>query len=642
MTTTLYKGYVKTKNKKSVEKFKDIPPSQLRTLSQAQECDSYGGVLAEDTLLIDIDDQTQSEILFRIVQDGRIPCKVIKTTRGKHFIFKNNGDFTRCGTDIRLAIGLFADIKIGSKNSYEILKIDGSLRPVEYDTGEYGEAPKFLSPVKSDKDLLTMGDGDGRNSALYGYKMTLHKRGFDADQITQTVAIINRYIFKVPLPDIEMETILRQEDFSEIPPAFYDENGRFLHAVFGDHMIKKYSMVRMDDKPYIFNGKVYRSTEHDIYQKMIQELKVVKAAQRVETYKYIDCLLDNVEAPPRDRFIAFKNGVVDLTTGNLLPHGPEFLLTNLIPFNYDPTAHSDLLDKTLMKLACGDPEMVRVMVEMVGYCMFGENTFQKSFFLTGSEGSNGKSTFLNLLKYMLGKENYSALDVSQLAERFSTVMLDGKLANIGDDVDESYLSGPQLRTFKLAVTGETIKAEQKGQAAYDMESRAKLIFSANKLPRFESGGLKAIIRRLVIIRFDAHFTPADPDYDPNLIYKLRTPEVAEALIAYGVDALREVIKSKRFTEPAKVRNAVKAFEKECNPVILFVEDLDIDGEIIGKSTKDVYLRYSVWCEENGHKPLSNTSFTREIKSILRCETKPASVKGMDGSWKTARIFVSID
>ena len=57
----LYRGYVETKNKKSIEKLKNS--DDFKTLEQVQSLPGYAGVLAENTMFIDIDDGEQAEIL---------------------------------------------------------------------------------------------------------------------------------------------------------------------------------------------------------------------------------------------------------------------------------------------------------------------------------------------------------------------------------------------------------------------------------------------------------------------------------------------------------------------------------------------------------------------------------------------------
>ena len=171
----LYKGYVETKGKASVEKLKNR--TKWKTYDEVKNLKGFGGVLADDTILIDIDDSEQSEILMKIVEEMQLDCKVICTSRGKHFLFKNH-TIARNRTHVQLAVGLTADIKVGSKLSYEVIKIDGEERFCEWDIeegGKYQEVPKWLFPVKATADFLNMDAGDGRNQALFNYILTDRK-----------------------------------------------------------------------------------------------------------------------------------------------------------------------------------------------------------------------------------------------------------------------------------------------------------------------------------------------------------------------------------------------------------------------------------------------------------------------------------
>lgn len=127
----------------------------------------YAGILAAETILIDIDNFEESEILFNIVQELKLCCRVYKTTRGKHFLFKNSGVTSNVTgkPDRRTAIGLIADIKLGTRNSYEVLKYDGRQREVLYDTAENEEAqplPRwlFLSSQKWNSLIWMPGTGE--------------------------------------------------------------------------------------------------------------------------------------------------------------------------------------------------------------------------------------------------------------------------------------------------------------------------------------------------------------------------------------------------------------------------------------------------------------------------------------------------
>ena len=55
-----FKGYVETKNKKYIEKFKGR--TDFKTFEQVQSLPEYAGILAAETILIDVDDFEASEI----------------------------------------------------------------------------------------------------------------------------------------------------------------------------------------------------------------------------------------------------------------------------------------------------------------------------------------------------------------------------------------------------------------------------------------------------------------------------------------------------------------------------------------------------------------------------------------------------
>lgn len=85
----MFKGYVGMKGKRPIESIKSR--SEFSSLDQVKDLEEYGGVLSDEYILIDIDSKEESEVLQKIIQDKGINCTIIKTTRGKHFYFKNTG-----------------------------------------------------------------------------------------------------------------------------------------------------------------------------------------------------------------------------------------------------------------------------------------------------------------------------------------------------------------------------------------------------------------------------------------------------------------------------------------------------------------------------------------------------------------------
>ncbi len=610
----LFKGYVPTKNKQCQMKFKNASSSDLLTYEQVKDLPEYAGILNEETVLIDIDDSEQSEKLMKLVEDHQLDCKVIDTTRGKHFYFKNPIDHpvTQCYTHVHLAIGLVADIKIGSKASYAVLKFAGEERFCEWDLEEpdaenYQELPYYLKPIKTRTDLLNLADGDGRNSTLFGYELTLQSAGLTKEETKETIRLINQYVLKEPLEDQELETILRDEAF--LKPVFFDGK-KFLHAEFAKYLQSEFNVKRINGQLHVYSDGIYVSGYRILESKMIEVMPDMKQTQRTEVLKYLEISIPENTFQMNDNLIAFNNGIYDLSTGSLLPFNPEYIITNKIPWNYVPDAYYELTDITLNKIACGNQEIRKLLEECIGYTFFRSNKYQKAFLLTG-DGSNGKSTYLEAIENVLGRQNYVSLDIDELSEKFSTSSLFGKLANIGDDITDEFLQGKAVAQFKKIVSGNDIKAENKGQDVFFFKPSIKLLFSANEIPRFRNKGFYAIERRMVIIPFEARFSDKDKDYNPNITWELQTQESAEYLIKIGIDGLKRII-DHGFTVCSKVTEQIKQFKLDNNPLLLFLEELDADVDILHKPTREVFARYDTYCSESGYQRMTQANFTKEI------------------------------
>lgn len=635
MMNGLYKGYVKVKGKSSVDKFKDVPGSGLRSLEEARKFPEYGGVLADDVILVDIDNSEQSEILMDIVEDCQLNCKVIDTEHGKHFLFKNR-EIRKCKTGDTLAIGLTADIKVGCVASYEVLKKDGEERFVEWDIEpdeKYQDIPKWLFPIgKMKPEFLSMGTGDGRNQSLFNYILTLTGNGFTVDETRETIRIINRYVLKEPLPDDELEVVLRDEAFQK--PVFFNDK-TFMFDRFANYLKNNNYVIKINGQLHIYHDGIYVNGYKTIEAAMIQQIPNLRKTQRREVLDYMELIVDEKTAADA-RYIAFLNGVLDIVTGDLLPFSPDLVVTNQVPWNYVPDTYNALADNTLNRLACGDAVVRALLEECIGYCFYRRNELGKAFILTGDK-SNGKSTFLDCVKTILGEQNISALDLKELGDRFSTSMMFGKLANIGDDIGDDFLQGSQVAIFKKVVTGNRIKAERKGQDPFEFNPYIKLLFSANDIPRMKDK-TGAVLRRLVIIPFNARFSKTlpngepDPDYNPFIKYELIEQSSIEYLIRLGVEGLKRILENNEFTKSEKVQQQLDDYEKENNPITAFISDCGVEM-IENEPTADVYKRYQVFCAENSMQPMSKIVFSKQINKRLGLTTVVVKINK-----KPIRIF----
>jgi putative DNA primase/helicase len=626
-----FKGYVETKDKKCIEKFKNR--TDFKTFEQVQSLPEFAGILATDTILVDIDDSESSELLFKVVKEYSLCCRVYKTSRGKHFLFKNSGVPTN-KTGCKLAIGITADIKIGTRNSYSVLKYGGVEREILYDTAENEEAqplPRWLHPVKSKMEFLNMDAGDGRNQSLFNYILTLQSNDFTVEEARETIRIINKFVLKVPLSDDEIETILRDDAFKK--PVFFMGN-TFLFDKFATFIKNNNHIIKINNQLHLYRNGIYISGFAEIESEMIKHIPSLNRAKRTEVLAYLDILIrDNTKAEDAN-LIAFENGLYDITDDSFVEFTPEHIITNKIRWNYNPEAYSKMADDVLNRIACDDPQIRALLEEAIGYCFYRRNELGKAFILTGDK-SNGKSTFLSMVQTLLGDENIASLDLKELGDRFKTAELFGKLANVGDDIGDEFIANAAI--FKKLVTGDRVSVERKGQNPFEFNNYSKLLFSANNIPRIKDK-TGAVQRRLVIIPFDARFSADDPNFDPYIKHKLRSEEVMEYLIVLGIAGLKRVLTNRQFTTSSKVQAAMDDYEEQNNPILGFFKECeDEDFKIENEPTNKVYKRYQEYCLANSLQAMSNIEFSKQVNRILNFKVVNKTIKG-----KKFRIFVPAD
>ena len=620
----LFRGYLPTKNKSPLIKFKDAKP-----LSEVANLPEYAGLLAEDVILIDVDEYEQSEKLMNIVEDLQLNCRVYATTRGKHFLFYG-GNINKCGTHLKLAVGIEADIKVGSHNSISVLKFDGKDRKIIYDIEpdeEYEPAPAWLTPVKTKVDFNSLESGDGRNQKLFNHILSCQGAELSNEEIKETIKLLNKYVLPESLDQAELDKILREDSFKK--PVFYGKNGNFLFDKFATYLKNNLNIIKIDGQLHIYKDGVYVDGLHDIEREMIKIIPTLTSRNRSEVIKYLYLIAPTVTNMADARYIPFKNGIYNIEDCKLEPFRPEIVVKNKIPFNYNYDAYNETMDQMLDRVSCYDDQIRDLLEELAGYIFYRRNELRKGFIFIGDK-ANGKSTYMDCLNYMVGGHNRTALDLKELGDRFRTAELYGKLLCAGDDIGDEFIPNPAI--FKKVVSGDPIVVERKGQDPFTLYNYAKCIWSANNIPRIKDK-TGAVLDRLVIVPFNANFSKDSEGFDPYIKYKLRSESAMEYLIQLGLDGLKRVLNNSGFTICDKVQEELREYSENNNPIIGFLRELDVDVDILNQPTKDVYMRYKLYCADNGFNPMSAGEFTKYIKKAYELENPSVRVNG-----KVVRLY----
>ena len=622
------KGYIKTKGKKPIESYRN--KTSFYSYDHVRKLDTdYAGILQDGMVQIDIDSEEEGKLVKQLITELNIRCSILKTDRGIHFYFRNTGVDKR-QTKLITPIGVKVDVALGEQNALVPIKVYGETRRWlnKIETVEETDfLPHWLKPLKKRAipDFKSMEEGDGRNQALFNYILTLQSEGFSKDDIKDIIRIINKYVLKTPLEDREVETILRDEAF--LKETFYVKS-KFLHDRFATFLLNEEHIIKINGQLHIYKDGIYTSSTLAMESAMIKHLPELTKSRRNETMQYLEIIAKEVQPECEDfNLLAFRNGVYNLSDSSFGSHSPKNIITNCIPWDYNPAAYFELTDRVLNAISCKDKEIRLLLEELIGYTFYRRNEIGKAFILTGDK-LNGKSTFLDMITTLMGPSNITALDIKELGERFKTAELFGKLANIGDDIGDEFIADPSV--FKKLVTGERVNAEKKGKDPFDFNNYAKLLFSANNIPRVKDK-TGAVQRRLLIIPFNARFSPEDPEFNPHIKYELRSKESMEYLILLGIEGLKRVLKNRGFTRSSKVEKELKEYERNNNPIIGFYEDNDT--EIENQPTCEVYKKYLEYCIHNNFQPLSHIEFSRQINKRFDFRVVDRKING-----KKYRIF----
>jgi len=154
---------------------------------------------------------------------------------------------------------------------------------------------------------------------------------------------------------------------------------------------------------------------------------------------------------PDPDLIQLANGILDVTSGDLMPPTPDYLSPARLPIHHDSAAKCPAIDKALSDTL--DPELRESFLELAGYLATADNSLQKAIMFLGS-GANGKSVLLRLIRAYLGPSNVSNVALHRLDEdRFAAAELYGKHANIFSDLDAGALRADRVRLSRQPLDG---------------------------------------------------------------------------------------------------------------------------------------------------------------------------------------------
>jgi P4 family phage/plasmid primase-like protien len=436
-------------------------------------------------------------------------------------------------------------------------------------------------------------------------------------------AFANNYTYSHKHPVIagnmdELERNKIQEAFAKAHKARKELN-KVRYANYEKEILDRNPYLRRNDIGMFFNyvGGVYRiMTDQDMSNLVLTSLDYDMLLD-FRTAKHVSdklkCLISIT--PPleitddRGRIANVKNGLLDIFTRELKPHTPEYVSLSQSPVSYDPTALCPVWNDCLTAWMEGpEAEEKKTVLQMFsGYCLSSSMTYDKALFLIG-DGGNGKSTFIDTISGVVGKDATSHIDLEDLYRQFGMKGLIGKRLNVIEEVHGNYYQSNKL---KKLISGEPVTIDQKFKDQYTFRPQAKFAFAVNTMPRVDDTST-ATERRIAAVMFRNNFRTM-----PNINLRGESGLLARersGILNWMLDGANLLDEKKTFPVTAEQVLLLKEYREENSSVDGFIGDcLDFkEGELV--EVRELYNNYKEYCQKDGRKFKSNIAFTKEMKA----------------------------
>lgn len=515
----------------------------------------------------------------------------------------------------------------------------------------------------------------GRNAALMSLAGAMRRRGADREAILEGLRATNAARCTPPLDDAEVariaESVVRYDPSSvlltanrtdvgnaERFEAFAGERFRYVHPWGAWIWYDGTRWQRDTDGEAVRSARdTLRATaaeagtlpDEDERESLNKHALDSESASRLTAMLTLAQSLLPVATEALDAdndLLNCANGTVDLRTGALRPHDRADRITRKSPVAYDPAAACPLWDAFLDRVLGGSAELVGFLQRAVGYSLTGHTSEQVLLLLYGI-GANGKSTFLETLRALLGDYATQA-DFTTFLKREGEGVRNDLARLVGArfvSAVEAEAGKPLAEALVKQLTGgDTITARFLFREFFDFRPAFKLWLAANHKPQI-SGGDHGIWRRIRLVPFTV--TIPEGERDPQLTAKLQRE--LPGILAWAVRGA-VAWRAGGLGAPPEVQAATASYRDEMDALGPFLEEAVVPAAHARVTARDLYEAYEAWCASNGERPRSQKSFAMGLRERgfeavkgakgVRCWAglRPREEGDVGGGWRIGGAF----
>lgn len=300
--------------------------------------------------------------------------------------------------------------------------------------------------------------------------------------------------------------------------------------------------------------------------------------------------------------VAVSNGILNIETEQLEDFAPDKYALNKIPHDYDPDAECEQFENYLDEWI-PNKRSQRHLQELLGTALHPEKLHKKMGILLGPTDA-GKSTFLELIRHVLGKDNVEAQGPHSLSGRWGVDKIFDCLLNAADEVRGSEKLENVEKLKKIADGNET-PAEEKGVKTYSFEPTCEHIYGANVTPDADRGD-KAFWNRWITIEFPKEIP--EEDQEKGLIDDLK--KEAPGILNWLIEGYQRFSENgNSFTDPLHWKESKKMWLEWGSALQRFIQQFVEEG--------------------SGHDRISKQELFNQIQTFAEEKDLPAPDKQRD-------------
>ena len=301
------------------------------------------------------------------------------------------------------------------------------------------------------------------------------------------------------------------------------------------------------------------------------------------------------------------NGVVELKTGVFRLAHRDDLITKIAQVEFVEVAKCPTWEAMLVRCTGGSLNLVGYLQRVAGYCLTGKTEEQKFFFLHGS-GANGKTTFVNVLREVIGEYARQSQPEVIMVQRYAAqtgptpelVRLAGaRLVCMGETEDGQQLAESRI---KQMTGGDAITARALHCAPFEFVPSFKLLLSGNHRPVIR-GDDDGIWRRIELVPFTVTIPPEQRD--KHLPDRLRAEYsgILNWMIRGCLDWQRNGLQT-----PAEVVRSVDEYRSDMDLIGQWISERCKKGATESLRAREGYSDFALWLKLGGHRTIVETRF----------------------------------